>query len=188
MKEIFSEVFLHIALFITFLMVFFFFFVVWIQKKAMIRDFVVMIKSIETDLDTGNINFSNITFNTPTTIQAQISANNQKVMNIIAMIIPTVVLGLIASAYILAPHCFWHNVVNTFFALPFIAFAEFVIVGAFMYNYIAIDTTTVEQVISNFTGQNPSGDCGYIYGVLAKILPAWMISIVGITPTTGVFS
>ena len=187
MKEIFSEVFLHMALFIIFLMVFFFFFVIWIQKKAMIRDFADMIRYIESELDTGNIDFSKVSFNSPTSIQTQIDQSNQKTLTLVATVIPTAVISLVAAAYLIAPHCFWHNAVNALFALPFIAVAEFTIVGAFMYNYIVVDSATIAQVVSNFTGKNPTGDCGYMYKFMSSVLPSWLLGLIGISPDTGEF-
>ena len=182
MKEVFSEVFMHIAVFVTFLIPFFFFFVVWVQKKAMIRDMLAMARSIVGDapIDTSGVNF-----NSSTSFQSSIDMSNQHIISIVVTTIPALVIALIAGAYIVAPDCFLHSFQNAIFALPFIAFAEFTIVAAFMYNFIAVDDQTVAQLVSTlFNNPSKTTSCNYVRNALSNILPTFLVNIVDPPPSS----
>ena len=175
MKEIISEVMLHAATFIIFLMIFFFTFVCWVQKKAMVRDILAMIRGT---IGQPPISTAGTEFNTPSAMQLEIDKLNDKVLIIVHTLVPGLVLALIVGAYFVAPSCFWHSVTNALWSLPFIAVAEFTIVGAFMYNYVELDQQTIVQIASNFVGGGKgTKDCNYVENELATFLPRSIVDV-----------
>jgi hypothetical protein len=183
MKEVFSEVLLHVSVFLVFIITLYFTFAVWIQQRAMTRDINSILQQIVSDLNLPSLNLSGLP---SVTIPADPSteSKNRNILIALGVITPLLFIGMVTGAYFLAPHCFWHNAMNATSMLPFMLVTELIIIGGFLYTYVLVDATTLTSVLQNYLATPYT--CNYMYPVLSKVLPDSLLSLLGINKPTGV--